>query len=303
MKIAIIDSGLGGLSVCASLAHHLEHSSLPLRTEIKYINAVPEDDLGYNQMKTRDLKIQTFNRALYGIHRWYHPDFIFVACNSLSVLIEETLFYRQELLPIAGMIEIGSSLLLHHLASSPSSGVLLFAAETTIKEDIYAKELKKNGIAAHRIVSQSLPGLATQISNDLPGAAVFEKIRFYTEAVMAAESPFAPDFAFLGCTHYAYRQAMFEQVFADLGFPRMTILNPNEEAAQTIFRKVSKEKGQSSDHPYLSVEFVSRYSLPLREIETLSHFLSHSPPTVAALKNYTLKPDLFDFDSGEVCSE
>ncbi len=293
MKIIIIDSGLGGLSVCASLAHQLELSPHRHPLEIKYVNAVPEKDLGYNQMETRAQKIQIFNRALDGIQHWYQPDLIFVACNTLSVLIEETPFAQNESLKIAGMIPIGTALMLRNLSSQPTSGVLIFATETTIAERVYATALTTAGVAANRIISQAFPGVATLISNDHQGSAVAQEILKYVKMALTPMPRFAPLYAFLGCTHYGYRQALFENAFLKLGHAPAMLLNPNTEAAHHILQQLPSEPAHANRPPNLSIEFITRYALPSNEVNTLSRFLSHAPLTVAALQTYTLKPDLF----------
>ena len=294
MKIVIIDSGLGGLSVCASLADHLVQTNQRHPVEIKYVNAVPENDWGYNQMKTRKEKVETFNRVLYGIQQWYHPKLVFVACHSLSALIDETPFAQQESLPLKGMIQMGTASILQHVSRHPASGVLIFATETTIEEAIYPTQLEAAGLETHRVVSQAFPGVATLISNDRQGQEVFQKIiTFVRKALAQMAPPFEPIYAFLGCTHYGYQRALFEKAFLESGDPQTILLNPNEEASQHLIVQIPPDPNHDRLPLDLSIEFITRYALPQNEVTTLSRYLSHSPHTVKALQNYTLKPDLF----------
>ena len=332
MKIAIVDSGLGGLSICALLAQrlfdttsHTNHANRPQTSalEIKYINAVPENDWGFNQMESRQQKIFFFDKVLSGIDKWYQPDFIFIACHTLSVLLEETIFFREKQSQgsgtrLVGMIPVGVCQIVQHLSSNPSSAVIVFAAETTIEESIYATKLKKAGIAHNRIVSQALPGLASMISNDPEGKQVLQAISiFVKKALLQMVQPGKALYAFLGCTHYGFQAKLFEKAFQALGY-QVLILNPNEAASQQITTQIaSQEIGrgdasapvhssrqikthemlQKKIDPQLSIfslEFISRYALPDSEVATLSCFLAPlSPKTVHALQNYTLKPDLF----------
>ncbi len=299
MKIAITDSGLGGLSVCALLANHLTRASYFGDLTIKYVNAVPTEDLGYNQMKTRDQKVRVFNDALKGIHHWYQPDQIFVACNSLSVLMHDTPFIQNQELPVAGIVDVGVSLIREHLEPHPNAGVILLATDTTIEEQTYSKRLMAAGIDDNRIISQPCTGLATMISNDPNGNEVYQTIKhFVAMALLQRSEAFDPLYAFLGCTHYGYRKALFEQAFEELGLESVIVLNPNEHAYPLLIPPdLTPLELYESDEPppplHLSIEFVSRYPLPESEIETLSRFLTYSPETVDALQNPTVKPDLF----------
>ncbi len=295
MKIVITDSGLGGLSVCAFLANHLEHSYFTESFEITYVNAVPRDDLGYNQMQNRQQKLEIFNEALYGIHHWYQPDCILIACNTLSTLVPDTPFAKNESVAIEAITHVGIDLIWRHLSKNPASGVFIFATDTTIEEQTYTDQLQTLGIAKERIVSQALTGVATMISNDPEGKTVYQEIKkFVTIAQQKKKNSFRPVYVFLGCTHYGYRKPFFQQAFAELGYQDIIILNPNEHAYQHVLPSPTPESQNNHQPPQLTIEFVSRYALPVQEVSTLSQFLApHSSKTVAALQHYTLKADLF----------
>ncbi len=328
MKIAIVDSGLGGLSVCALLVQRLFDCPVDAKQrndpdftsiEIKYINAAPENDWGFNQMECREQKIFFFDRVLSGIENCYQSDFIFIACHTLSVLLDETSFFREKQSRglggrLAGMIPLGIAQVTRHLSRNPSSAVIVFGAETTIQESIYSSKLENAGISRHRIVSQALPGVATLISNDPQGKEVYQAIsRFVEKALSRMPDAFTDLHAFLGCTHYGFQVKLFEKAFRVLG-RRVRILNPNEAASQHILSRVAlqdmgsvavRAEGPCENHRPLkqksgsgsrnvSLEFISRYALPDNEVATLSCFLSPlSSRTAHALRNYTLKPDLF----------
>ena len=334
MKIAIVDSGLGGLSICALLTPRRVggpsgSAKRPNRwrsafVEFKYVNAVPENDWGFNQMESRLQKIFFFDKVLAGIERWYQPDFIFIACHTLSALLSETAFFqdkqsRRFALPPAGMISAGVCQIVRHLSANPASGVFIFAAETTIAESIYATKLSAAGIAGDRMISRALPGVATMISNDSEGKQVYHTITNFIKIALAQMSrPFKPLYVFLGCTHYGYQAKLFEKAFQELG-RQAVILDPNEAACRQIMAQMPyypsprhltpdpslKGSGvprrgilSSEEHAPLagnfSVEFISRYALPANEVATVSRFLSEiSSSTMHALQNHTLKPDLF----------
>ncbi|MBF0288318.1 MAG: aspartate/glutamate racemase family protein [SAR324 cluster bacterium] len=295
MKIVITDSGLGGLSICAFLANYLKYSNFTKSIEIVYVNAVPRDDLGYNQMQSRQQKVETFNDTLYGIQHWYQPDFILIACNTLSTLVQDTSFAKNESVSIEEIIHIGVDLILQHLSESHASGVFIFATDTTIEDQIYTRQLGNYGIAEKRMVSQAFTGVATMISNDPEGKKVYQEIKkFIMEAHQKMKQDFLPMYAFLGCTHYGYRKTFFKQAFAELGYNDVTILNPNECAFRHVLFSQNQNSSGDREPTHLTIEFASRYALPEKEISTLSQFLApYSSQTVHALQNYTLKSNLF----------
>ena len=82
--IAVLDSGLGGLSICAELEKGLQTHVLCKKVSLLYFNVWPEQGLGYNSLESASARISVFNRALESVSS-FHPDLIMIACNTLSV--------------------------------------------------------------------------------------------------------------------------------------------------------------------------------------------------------------------------
>ena len=328
MKIAIVDSGLGGLSVCALLVQRLFDCPVDAKQrndqdftsiEIKYINAAPENDWGFNQMECREQKNLFFRQGPFGNRELLSKRFYFHCMPHPFRLAGRDVFFPEKQSRglggrLAGMIPLGIAQVTRHLSRNPSSAVIVFGAETTIQESIYSSKLENTGISRHRIVSQALPGVATLISNDPRGKEVYQAISHFVEkALSRMPDAFTDLHAFLGCTHYGFQVKLFEKAFRVLG-RRVRILNPNEAASRHILSRVALQdmgsvavqaEGPCENHRPLkqksgsgsrnvSLEFISRYALPDNEVATLSCFLSPlSSRTAHALRNYTLKPDLF----------
>jgi len=96
MKLVITDSGLGGLSVCAKLLQLLSepaganHPNYPADDlQITYINAVPSNNRGYNSMSGKAEQLKTFEIILRNTEKIFSPHHIFVACGTLSVLLDD----------------------------------------------------------------------------------------------------------------------------------------------------------------------------------------------------------------------
>ena len=287
MHIVITDSGVGGLSVCAYAERFVRTHGFREPVRLTFANAAPENDYGYNAMPSREVKIETFDRFLRNVTARYAPDLIYIACNTLSVLLPDTPYVQRAPVPVKGIVETAVALLLRGLEADPQSVAMIFGTQTTIDAGAYPRALQERSIAASRIISQACPGLADTISEDRQGERTRAEIRHWVgEAVAKMERTDLPVVACLACTHYGYRKDVFAEALAEAGI-RATVINPNERAVDDLFDTT----GNSHE---VDVEFVTRYRIPEATQEALTYFLSDiSPRTVAAMKSFVHVPDLF----------
>jgi glutamate racemase len=291
MHILITDSGVGGLSVVAYAERFVRTHGWREPVRVTFANAAPENDYGYNSMKTREEKLATFDRFLRNVSALCAPDTIYVACNTLSVLMGDTPFVQQHVVPVTGIVGTGVTLLLRALEADPARVAIIFGTQTTIDAGTYPRLLQERGIDASRIVSQACPGLADTISEDREGSKTAAEIRRWVEiAIEKMPVPGAPVVAAMACTHYGYRKDLFATAFAEQGIDAQ-IVNPNESAVDDLFPNALRGNAQHHDVP---VEFLTRYAIPEATIEALTFFLEDvSPRTVEAMRNYRHLPDLF----------
>lgn len=285
--ILITDSGVGGLSVLAYAERFVRMNGFSEPVRLTFANAAPANDYGYNSMPSREVKLQTFDRFLRNVTERYAPDLIYVACNTLSVLLPDTPYVQEAAVPVKGIIETGVELLLRGLEGDPRSVAMIFGTQTTIDSGTYPRLLEERGVDASRIITQACPGLADTISEDREGTRTrTEIVRWVDAAIEKMQRRDAPVVACLACTHYGYRKDFFAAALADAGI-RATVINPNERAVDDLFH------GTGTSHE-VEVEFVTRYAIPAATQEALAWFLSDiSPRTVAAMKNFVHVPDLF----------
>lgn len=290
MHILITDSGVGGLSVCAYAERFVRTHGFTEPVRLTFANAAPENDYGYNSMPSREEKVQTFDRFLRNVTKRYSPDLIYVACNTLSVLLPDTPYFQQPVIPVKGIIETGVALLLRELEADPRSVAILFGTQTTIDAGTYPRLLEGRGVEASRIISQACPGLADTISEDREGVRTrSEIVRWVGAAIEKMHDADRPVVACLACTHYGYRKDLFAAALADAGIAA-TVVNPNESAVEDLFGT----RSDAGTNHEVDVEFVTRYAIPNTTVEALEWFLSDvSPRTVAAMKNFVHLPDLF----------
>lgn len=290
MHIVITDSGVGGLSVCAYAERFVRKHGFKEPVRLTFANAAPANDYGYNSMPSREAKLETFDRFLNNVTARYAPDLIYVACNTLSVLLPDTAFVQKDNVPVKGIVETAAELLLRELEADARSVAMIFGTQTTIDAGAYPRMLEAHGIAASRIVTQACPGLADTISEDREGLRTkSEIVRWVQTAIAKMQRTNVPVVACLACTHYGYRKELFADALRDAGITAR-VINPNERAVDDLF-------GAPADVPAnrdVPVEFVTRYAIPKTTIDALSWFLGEiSPRTVEAMKNFEHVPDLF----------
>jgi len=296
MHILITDSGVGGLSVVAYAERFVRTHGLREPLRLTFANAAPANDYGYNSMPTREEKLATFDRFLRKMVVRFAPDSIYVACNTLSVLLPDTPYLANAPIPVNGIVETAAGLMLRALKADPRSVALIFATQTTIDTGTYPRLLGERGVEPSRIVSQACPGLADGISEDREGTRTQAEIRGWVGAALHKTEHNADKMqhagtsvvACLACTHYGYRKDFFATAFEEAGIGAV-VVNPNESAIQDIF-------GQPPEGPHhdAEVRFVTRYAIPNATVEALTYFLREiSPRTVAAMQNLEYLPDLF----------
>ena len=278
MTLVLTDSGLGGLSVFAHLARELKvifSADSGLGKKLIYVNAVPRDGYGYNDMSSRKERIRIFNGILEIIHQRFKPKRIFVACGSLSALLNEIPYTHSHPEMVDGIDIIGRMLLKSAMSQQPKATVFVFASPTTISEGIYTRYLSNSGYFKQKIIKQSCPGLATMISSDLDKLMVQNAVNGFCREALAKWNNAHPESAqivpivFLGCTHYSFRKECFVDAFAEIGFPEIQLLDPNPVAAEMLLQDtnpIESDKG-------LELEFLTPYPLPNQEIHTINTFL------------------------------
>ena len=305
MKIVITDSGLGGLSVCAQLIHLLKNYSIPenydppsYEIKITYVNAVPSNDRGYNSMSGKQEQIETFEKIISNTVRLVSPDNIFVACGTLSVLLNKMTPPGINSVKIEGIVSIGIQLLVDNLMKIPKAKAIIMATPTTVSNNSFQSELFKKGIAKNQIVTQSCPNLANEISNDPEGTKVGKSIQYWVKKSLQQLQGKTTDhlILFLGCTHYSYHENMFKMAFINEGFSNLTVLNPKYAAAEKLKNYVLSEQSTNSVlKNCFSINFLTPYIIPEQEIITLNKLLTPiSTETSRALINAQIVPELLD---------
>ncbi len=245
-------------------------------------------------------KIATFNRVLEGIERHFKPAIIAIACNTLSSIVEETEYYRKNPNKIISIIDVAVKIFFQTLQDIGNTNIVIFGTETTISSGVYQNYFKNAGIPEKQIIPLTCSKLASEIESDFKGKNTKQII---TRCIKAALKQISgrqnKSYIILACTHYGYVANQFSNSFRKEGYNNFEILNPNDYLLNRLFdyikfnTKPSRLSIAKTDSK-AAIKVFSRCRILPEEIDSISKLiLPFSTETVNALKNYTLKKDLF----------
>jgi glutamate racemase len=293
LSIVIIDSGLGGLSICADMVNSLNQRRNFKDVALTYFNAWPEQSRGYNLLPGMAERIRVFDRALIGMQR-FEPDVILIACNTLSALYSHTAFIRNASIPVIDIIDFGVQMIYAQLISQPDSRVIIFGTPTTIEANAHKTRLIDKGIPADRIILQPCDRLAGEIEKNPESETVREMIdRYVSQAPLNIRDTRLPVLAAFCCTHYEYSHTVFKEKLEEYFEGNVSILNPNKAMSAYLFAD-KEHKRHSTVH--IDLKVVSRIVWSDMKVASISNVLEAvSPVTAEALRQYQHDPELFTF--------
>ena len=293
MHLVITDSGLGGLSVCALLEKTLRDTPRAGDVRITYVNAWPEQGLGYNDLPDAADRARVFDRALRSMAAM-RPDLILIACNTLSILYELTEFRRKAGIPVEGIVDAGVELFVEALTAEPRSTILLMGTRTTIESGVHRRRLLERGVQPDRVSAVSCHGLAKAIEHGPDAGAVDALIEGCTGEASGAISAGDPLFAGLCCTHYGMVADRISAALARKTGRLVGPLDPNERLARDVAPRLGRAAANRGEAGALSVRVVSRVTLDDAQRAGVARVIEPvSPSTASALRNYVAAPDLF----------
>jgi glutamate racemase len=291
VTILITDSGLGGISICAEIASGLRHRHLFKKVNLVYFNAWPEQNRGYNRLKNTAERIHVFDNALQGMMR-FKPDFIMLACNTLSVLYQRTEFSRSVDIPVVDIVGFGVDMMAECLQTSTNHQAVILGTVTTIDSHVHRDHLVQRGIQPTQIISQACDQLATEIEKGPANSTVSQMIKRYMQQAVLNINPAAVHlYAALCCTHFGYCQELIQDTLAGFADKPVVILNPNRKMAAYLLANC---KDNLCSNTIMEIQVVSKITWEERKINSISSLIhSISAETANALINYTPNPNLF----------
>jgi glutamate racemase len=291
VTILVTDSGLGGLSVAADVAARLPGSGIFRKARIVFYNALFHAN-GYNSLETEEEKARIFDKVLAAMNKRYRPDMLLIACNTLSVVYENTRFAKKPRFPVVGIVETGADLIARRFEMTPDATAVILGTKTTIESEAHKRLLVARGIPPDRIVGQACHRLAGAIERGTDTEETVGYIRqFVGEAVEKLKSAGGPIFGSFNCTHYGYTRKQFADAFAEAGYPDVEFLDPNPLMADFMFRSPYLHRYPGTE---VSVEVVSRLEISEEKRQAIGPLLrAVSPAAADAFESYLFDPKLF----------
>jgi len=292
LKLLFSDSGLGGISIMAEIANYLIKEKPVEYVELIFFNSTPDKIIGYNKMKSEAEKISVFNSALYSMKEKFNPDFIFIACNTLSVIFDQTKFAKEEQIPVRGIVEYGLKAMKEKLNNNFDSQLIILGTPTTINKNIYKLRLIEDGIDESKITNQSCPDLESEIQKNPQSLETKNLIHKYlSEATKQINDKIALIYLSLCCTHNGFAEEVFVSVLRDLGFKNFDIINPNDKMVEEIKLML---RGRVAEKTYLQCQVVSKVIFYEDELNSINKEIEKISLLVAeSLRNYKMIDDLF----------
>lgn len=210
--IAVLDSGVGGLTVVKELMRQLP------REKICYFGDTARTPYGPRPAE----EVIAFTREIVDYLLQFEPKMIVIACNTATAVALDDI-RRRVSLPVVGVIEPGARAAIE-LTKSGRIGVIGTAG--TIKSGAYALALKRLSPRA-QVVSLACPTFVPLVENGLFRSR--EAYRAVAEALMPLQDSDI-DCLILGCTHYPFLASPISEAMGD----RVALVHSAEETAREI---------------------------------------------------------------------
>jgi glutamate racemase len=222
--IAILDSGVGGLTVVKEVMRQLPQE------KIIYFGDTARSPYGSRQAD----EVRFFTHQIVEYLIQFNPKMIVIACNTATAVAIEDIRAKVTV-PVLGVISPGARAAIK-ISTSGIVGVI--GTEGTIRSKAYEQALKS--ISPNmEVYSQACPKLAPLVEKGLFDAE---------EAVQIVEQSLAPlrsnpmDCLILGCTHYPFLAPMISRIMG----PNVELISSADETAREISTILS-HSGMLSD--------------------------------------------------------
>ncbi len=231
MKIAIFDSGIGGLCLLSELCRRLPNH--------KFIYYADSDHAPYGEREIPDVLSLTEGAVKSLLDGG--ADAILLACNTATAVAAGHLRKKFPSVPIFGMEPA-----VNQAAREISEGLILaVATPVTLRGEKYHTLLRRADIE-DRVISLPLPRLVRFAEGELfaQGKKSCPEAAEYIENEIKSISPNPSDLsaAVLGCTHFIYFKEEFRRLLK--GLP---IFDGVEGTANHLIRTLGLDEGADTD--------------------------------------------------------
>jgi glutamate racemase len=260
--IAIIDSGLGGLTVARAIRHALPAES------VVYFGDTARLPYGNKTAET----VSRFVAQIIAFLRQYDPKHVVVACNTATALALPALKELYPDLSLSGVIDPGSKAAIIAAGRKVTPVIGVIATEATIKSRAYERAIHSRRRHA-RLITRPTPLLVPIIEEGRRADDPLVKLALhqYIKPLMDR----GLDVLVLGCTHYPIlKDAIVELVGANVA-----VIDSAEQCADDVARRLAEAhllRGQETEpgemHCYVTDD-------PDRFARLATRFLGFEVPT------------------------
>lgn len=262
--IAVLDSGLGGLTVVSALQR-----ALPAEDLIYFGDTA---HLPYGNKSTQ--AVCGFVRNVVGFLRKMNPKHVVIACNTATALALPKIVSEFPDLPMSGVIEPGARAAVAAAGAQRLPVIGVIATEATVRSKAYERAILQRRSMA-RVMLRPTPLLAPMIeegrTSDDP--LVETALRQYLQSMVMRKV----DVLVLGCTHYPLIKRAIGKVIG----PTARLIDSAEQCAQDVARRLDR-KGLLRG-PMGSPDDTATMDSPAAATGTLRTFVTDDPERFAAM--------------------
>ncbi|GGG55403.1 glutamate racemase [Paenibacillus radicis (ex Gao et al. 2016)] len=224
--IAILDSGVGGLTVAKEVMRQLPHE------KIVYFGDTARAPYGPRSPE----EVTRFTREIVDYLIQFRPKMIIIACNTSTAFALEDI-RRSVAVPVVGVIKPGARAAIGRTASG-CVGVI--GTEGTIRSGAYEQALKELSPQIH-VISKACPLFVPLVEKgQFRSSETYKTIRNSIGHLRNT----AMDSLILGCTHYPFLSEMIEEVMG----PDISLISSADETAREARVILEKSGELASGH-------------------------------------------------------
>lgn len=210
--IAILDSGVGGLTVAKEVMRQLPQE------KIIYFGDTARTPYGPRPAE----EVLDFTHQIVDYLLQFHPKMIVIACNTATAVALEEIRSRLSI-PVVGVVHPGARAA---IKTSRNQRVGVIGTEGTIKSQAYENALRQISPQI-QVVSQACPSFVPLVEQ---GLFHTDETRKVVEDTLSELRLQPMDCLILGCTHYPFLSDIISSVMG----PEVTLISSADETAREI---------------------------------------------------------------------
>lgn len=221
--IAILDSGVGGLTVCKEVMRQLP------REKIIYFGDTARAPYGPRSPE----EVRLFTEQIVDYLIQFDPKLIVIACNTATAAALEYIKSRVDI-PVIGVIYPGARAA---ISTTKNGRVGVIGTIGTIRSEAYTAALRELNPQIE-VVSQACPELVPLVER---GLYETDEALFVVQNCLQGLKDYPMDCLILGCTHYPFLKHPIQQVMGET----VTLISSADETAREISTVLHQKEGLS----------------------------------------------------------